>query len=714
VPDVQEAVVNFATATARVVFGGSGDTAAGSAQLVSAVEKAGFHAVIRTPSDFEPEGAVDLLKQAELKLARFRWLVALSGFLPLALLSMSAHAGLWVGLAHIPGAWLGEAVVSGLVVLWAGAGILRAAFSSVLRLSPDMDTLVGGGAILAWGGSVLESLNGGGHHGSYFEAAAGIVTFALLGRWLEAMARSSAGAAIQSLAELQPGTAFVERDGVRVEVPIREVQQGMIVQVAPGERIAVDGEIVEGDSFVDESWVTGESIPVKRKAGDAVVGGTINGAGALRVRVMATGRDAFLQQVVAIVREAQSTKPPIQRLADVVSGQFSLGVLGVAVLTVTVWWWWGEGPLALKNAFWHGLSVLVVACPCALGLATPVAVLVGSGTAAKRGILFRSGAALESLSKVKQSVFDKTGTLTVGRMEVVEWWERELFHRQVLGWVAAAEEKSAHPIARAVLYSAKKDGVRISRDVTSVEAVPGTGIKAVVEGRTLLIGNVNLMQVSGVVLPEPSHLPHEEKIWVAVDGEFAAWFRVADRMREEAPEVVEALKGLGIRSILLTGDHAQVAASIAEAVGILEVRAGVRPDGKRDAVMELQKAGGPVLMVGDGINDAPALAQADVGVAMGGGTAVARQTADVTLMRDDLRSLVEAIDLSKRTLRVIRQNLVFAFGYNVLALPLAAGVTESLGWSPGPVVASAAMALSSVSVVLNALRLRVPREFRVH
>jgi Cu+-exporting ATPase len=342
-----------------------------------------------------------------------------------------------------------------------------------------------------------------------------------------------------------------------------------------------------------------------------------------------------------------------------------------------------------------------------------VAVLVGSGAAAKRGILFRSGEALESLSRARVAIFDKTGTLTAGRLEIVEWWEREYFQGRVLGWVAAAEQHSVHPVARAVVVSATAAGAELSKAVHAVEAIPGRGLRAQVDGHALLIGHLDLLRESGVLFPESDQAPDSERIWVAVDGEFAAWFRVADRLRPEAPETIRLLQNMKIRPVLLTGDHAAIAARIAAEAGIDEVRAGVRPDGKRDAVLELQKSGDLVVMVGDGINDAPALAQADVGVAMGGGTAVARQTADITLMRDDLSSLLDAILLSRRTLSVIRQNLAFAFGYNLLAIPLAAGVTESLGWSPGPVVASAAMALSSVSVVLNALRLRGPNGRRV-
>jgi Cu+-exporting ATPase len=431
--------------------------------------------------------------------------------------------------------------------------------------------------------------------------------------------------------------------------------------------------------------------------------------GALRIRVRAAGRHAYLRQVVEIVREAQAKKAPIQRVADSMAEGFSMAVLVLAGVTFGLWAGLGTGGEAVWTAVWRGLTVLVVACPCALGLATPVAVLVGSGSAARRGILFRSGAALEALSRTRVVVLDKTGTLTSGRMEVVEWWERESFGKQVIGWVAEAEQQSAHPVAGAVARFARELGwVAPRSDETEVALVPGCGIRARVGAVRLSVGNSVLMHEDGVVLPgeEIGGEKGGERIWVGVDGEFAGWFRVADPVRPEAPEVVGKLRAAGFRVILLSGDREEIAQRVAREVGIEEVRAGVLPEQKQAEVERLQQAGLAVLMVGDGVNDAPALAQADVGVAMGGGTAVARHTAEVTLACGHLNGLWEALEIAEKTLRVIRQNLGFAMGYNLLALPVAAGATAGLGWMPGPMLASAAMALSSVSVVLNALRLR--------
>jgi Cu+-exporting ATPase len=597
-------------------------------------------------------------------------------------------------------------LVSGAVVFGAARGILVSGWSSARKGEPDMNVLIGGGAVLAWSGSVIAWLAGLPlHEGSYFEAAAGIVTFALLGRWLELRNRYKAGESILALAQLQPGVARVESNAGVQELPLAEVRAGMCVRVAPGERIPVDGEVLEGRTTVDESWVTGESLPVERVPGHKVIGGTLNGDGALRVRVESAGGQAFLEQVLRIVREAQSGKPQLQRIADKVSVHFVRWVILAALGTVGVWLWVGAPGSRVQTALWHGLSVLVVACPCALGLATTVAVLAGTGRGAQLGILFRHGEALETLAKVRIVAFDKTGTLTRGHLEVVEWWERKSFEGGLLGMVAALEMHSAHPAALAVVRAAKKLGVR-SGEALGVESVPGCGLKGEVEESVLMVGGAQWLQSAGVFLPECPEPERGQRLWIAVDGEFAGWFRVADQIREEAHGVIAALQECGVEPVLLSGDSSATVAAIAEKAGIKRVFAGVRPDMKREMIRTLQTEG-LTAMVGDGVNDTPALAQADIGIAMGGGTAAARQTADLTLIRDDLRSLLEAIALSRRTIRVIRENLFLAFGYNALAVPLAAGVLEVWqGWSPGPLFASAAMAVSSVSVVLNALKLR--------
>jgi Cu+-exporting ATPase len=707
VPGVSEAAVNFATGRA-FVREREGATL-GRRGVLEAIESAGF-GVAMEGSGGSGEGVVcDGLGEFGVEKARRAWGWAMAGFGPLAVFAMGAHVGVF---GHGPQSWwllALQAGVSAAVVFWAGRGILRSAWGSLRRGGADMDTLVGLGAVLAWMGSVAEGLAGrAGHTGSYFEAAAGIVTFSLLGRWLEARARRVAGDALRGLAELLPERVRVEAEegAVAEDRALAEVKPGMVVWVAPGERVPVDGVVLSGQTTVDSSWVTGESVPVGCGPGDRVIGGTVNGAGSLRVRVEAAGREAYVRQVVEIVREAQSRKAPVQRLAVRVAEDFAKGVLVLALATFAAWSVWGTGPEALWLAMWRGLTVLVVACPCALGLATPVAVWVGSGTAARRGILFRSGAALEALSKVDAVLLDKTGTLTSGQLEVVEWWERESLGRRVLGWVASAEAQSVHPLGAAVVRWAREVGVRLEGGAVATELVAGRGLKARVGSVDLLVGNSELMREQGVELPPGGERDLGERLWVAVDGVFAGWFRVADRLRPEATAVVQELRRLGLRVVLLSGDREETARRVAAEVGIEEVQAGVRPEGKREVVLALQRLGLKVAMVGDGVNDAPALAQADLGVAMGGGTAVARQTADVTLACGHLGGLMEALALSKATRRVIRQNLAFAFGYNLLALPMAAGVTAAWGWVPGPMLASAAMAFSSVSVVLNALRLR--------
>ncbi|MEI6872303.1 MAG: cation-translocating P-type ATPase, partial [Verrucomicrobiota bacterium] len=452
VEGVSEAGVNFATGTARVV-GGVNEPSFGTVR--KAIEASGFECKLLS------EKEMDFGVEASSKLHLERWLWAAVGFIPLSLVSMLEHFRLDVpAFSHFPGRIWVEAAVSAAVVFGAAAEILKASWMALRRGVPDMDFLVGAGAVLAWSSSFLSAwFKTGGMEGAYFEVAAGIVTFALFGRWLERRTRFRAGAAIQALAQLQPGTVRVEVDGGVQTRDVREVTVGMVVQVAPGERIPVDGILIEGVSLLDESWVTGESVPVLRAVGAALTGGTLNGDGALRVKVAASGHDTFLQQVLRIVRDAQATKPPVQKLADTVSGYFCQAVLTAAVLTTVIWALFGAVETRWSVAFWHGLSVLVVACPCALGLATPVAVLAGTGRAAQLGILFRNGAVLEILSKVRVVVFDKTGTLTFGRMKVVEWWERRFFDGKLLELVAAAQKQSLHPAAAAVVAAASQRGL---------------------------------------------------------------------------------------------------------------------------------------------------------------------------------------------------------------------------------------------------------------
>jgi Cu+-exporting ATPase len=750
---VSSASVNFATGTAVALQQSPQDSDECAPQKAfqesvrSAVEQAGFSVVeIITPEMESIAGNGTLACLNNIPQGEdpgWSWVMALIGFLPLAIVSMGEHFfGRHRSEPETVNLWMIESVVSGLVVFGSGRLILAAAVEAVKRRAPDMDFLVGLGAFSAWVGSLFVAIlgadagsraAGSSIQPAFFEASAGIITFALFGRWLEGRTRVKAWGWLHGLVSMQPQLLRLREDSQIREIPLSAVRVGMQVVVPPGERIPVDGVVFEGESFVDESWVTGEPVPVWRGSGDPVVGGTVNGEAGLVITVTRSGRDAYLQQIIRIVREAQMGKPPIQRLADKVSAWFSWGVLAASLLTVLCWL--ASGPIAAtwRSALWHGLSVLVVACPCALGLATPVAVLAGTGAAALRGVLFRNGIALEQLASVGTIIFDKTGTLTRGYVEVAEWWEHRRFGGRLLAMLAAIESRMHHPVAAALVRAAAERELGLPR-VASVQSVPGHGLRGVVDGCEILAGDAELMRSEGVDLPDSDERGSNERVvggrvvggrvvggrvWVAVDGEFAGWFTVSDSVRPEAGFVLERLRKAGVRTVLLTGDGEERAREVAHSLGITEVIWGVLPEGKRDCVLRFQqegkksserglgKVGGLVAMVGDGINDAPALAQADVGIAMTEGTAIAQQTANVTLMRPNLSTLLEAREISIKTIAVIRQNLAFAFGYNLIALPLAAGALEALiPWAPGPVVASAAMALSSVSVVLNALRLR--------
>ncbi len=720
-PGVEEASVQFALSGGWVR--GGAHLAWGS--VYEAIRRAGFEAEL-TSAEADAGGTASRPSAESSLAARCAW--AWGAFLPLAVISMGEHA---LGRPLLPPDPVMrpalEALFSGVAVFGAGASILGSAAAAIRRRMPDMDFLVGAGALAAWVGSgvgalFLTLLPHAEHipaqtrmgamwaHGSFYEAAAGIVAFALLGRWLEARTRSRARHALEELASLQPHTARVRPapGAAAVDMALAQVAPGMVVIVPPGERIPVDGTILSGTSAVDESWISGEPVPVFRKEGDRVVTGSVNGNGALVLEVESSGKNASLQRVLALVREAQNSKPPIQRFADRVAGPFCLGILLLACGTTAGWLFAGgeDWQLTAPGALWRGLSVLVVACPCALGLATPVAVLAGTGAAARGGVLFRSGAALEKLASVQTVVFDKTGTLTRGVLEVEEWWEKAGFESDVLRWVAAAESQSAHPVGAAILRAARARGLSIPA-ADAVQLVPEGGLTAEVEKHLLRVGPAGALLGAGVALPPCSPGEAAERTWIAVNGSFAGWFRTVDPIREEAASVVDMLRHDGLRVVLLSGDVEERARAVARAAGIAEVLASVRPEGKKEAIEALQKTGCLVAMVGDGINDAPALAQADVGLALGSGTAVAQHTAEVLLIRSDLHAVRDAMRIARQTLRVIRQNLAFAFGYNLLAVPLAAGVfIPWIPWSPGPASASAAMALSSLSVVLNALRLR--------
>jgi Cu+-exporting ATPase len=531
-----------------------------------------------------------------------------------------------------------------------------------------------------------------------------------MGRWLEAGARHRTGGAIRALVGLQAKTARVERDGRESDIPIAQVRAGDLVLVRPGEKVPVDGEIVDGASSLDESMLTGEPMPVEKKAGDAVIGATLNGNGAFRFRATKVGTATVLQQIVRMVRDAQGSKAPIQRLADTIAGVFVPVVICIAVATFAVWFNFAPGGQRLTMALTTFVSVLIVACPCALGLATPTAIMVGTGVGAQHGLLIKSGAALETAHKLATIVFDKTGTITAGHPCVTDVLPHEIEADELLRLAASAERGSEHALGEAIVREASVRGLSQGR-TEKFRALSGLGVEAEVDGRSVFIGNAKLFRERGLAPDEAAAekfaADGKTPVFVAVAGKFAGIIAVADPIKPNARDTIARLRALGLEVAMLTGDNRRTAESVARQAGIDRVFAEVLPDGKSGEIKKLQGAGKTVAMVGDGINDAPALAQADVGIAMSTGTDVAMEAADITLLRGDLNGVADAIALSRATIRNIRQNLFFAFIYNVMAIPVAAGVLyPATGWLLNPVIASAAMALSSVSVVTNALRLR--------
>ncbi|MFC4638273.1 heavy metal translocating P-type ATPase [Deinococcus hohokamensis] len=597
-----------------------------------------------------------------------------------------------------------------------GRRFYRLGWASLRHGSPDMNTLVMTGTTAAFGYSLLVTLAPGlfppGTAHVYFEASAVVITLILLGKYFELVAKGRSSEAMKALLSLQAKTARVIRAGQELDLPVDEVQVGDIIAVRPGEKIPVDGEVLGGHSYVDESMITGEAVPVAKAAGAAVVGATINGTGALTFRATRVGADTALAQIIRLVETAQGSKPPIQGLADRVVSVFVPVVLAIAALTFMAWLLLG-GPQALSYALVNTVAVLIIACPCAMGLATPTSVMVGTGKAAELGVLFRSGAALEALQGVQVVALDKTGTLTQGHPALTDLQPTLGFDRtEVLQLVASAEGPSEHPVARAIVDAARAEGLPLS-PAQHFEAVPGFGLEAQVDGRRVQVGADRYLTRLGLdITPfgaQAAALGHQGKtpLYVAIDGQLAAIAAVADPIKAGSREAVRALHALGLRVAMITGDHGVTARAIADQLGIDEVLAEVLPSGKSEAVQQLQAAGQRVAFVGDGINDAPALAQADVGLAIGTGTDVAVETADVILMSGDLRGVPNAVALSRSTLRNIRLNLFWAFAYNVLLIPVAAGALfPAFGWLLSPVLAAAAMGFSSVFVLTNALRLR--------
>ncbi len=728
IPGVLEATVNLATERARVRHLAGGVS---TADLVAAVQQAGYKArglsdVNRDSGDQEAER-----RESETRELRRALLIASILTLPVFILEMGSHLvpaiHHWVmGVLGEQTSWYIQFALATLVLFGPGMRFFRKGVPALLRAAPDMNSLVSLGTAAAYCYSVvatfLPNVLPTGTANVYFEAAVVIVTLILLGRTLEARAKGRTSQAIKRLVRLQAKTARVERNGEAVEIALDQVTVGDVVLVRPGEKIAVDGEVVEGASYVDESMISGEPVPVSKGVGAEVVGGTINKTGAFSFRVTKVGANTVLAQIIRLVEQAQGSKLPIQALVDKVTMWFVPAVMAAAALTFLAWLIFGPEP-ALTFALVNAVAVLIIACPCAMGLATPTSIMVGTGRAAELGILFRKGEALQGLRDVSVIALDKTGTLTKGRPELTDLVTAEGFdYNEVLALVATVETRSEHPIAEAIVAAAKQRSLTLV-PIDGFDATPGFGVAATVAGRTVAVGADRFMTQLGLdvtsFLPTAQRLGEQGKspLYAAIDGRLAAVIAVADPIRETTPAAIKALHALGLKVAMITGDNAATAAAIARQLGIDEVAAEVLPDGKVAALKKFRINGARVAFVGDGINDAPALAEADVGLAIGTGTDVAIEAADVVLMSGDLRGVPNAIAISTATIRNIKQNLFWAFAYNAVLIPVAAGALYPVnGTLLSPIFAAAAMALSSVFVLGNALRLkrfRAPMTFEI-
>jgi Cu+-exporting ATPase len=672
----------------------------------------------------EPEMPTGQEDDREIRAVQRKFVIALAFALPAVGIAMLPHLlDLHVSAAGARVLRGAELLLSLPVVLWAALPYYRRGWMGIVNRSPNMYTLIGLGVIVAFVYSIVATAapqsfpvgmrDAHGMVGIYFEVASAIVALVLLGEWLELRARGRTSAAIRQLLGLAPKTARrVNRDGTEEDVPLEQIHAGDHLRVRPGGKIPVDGRVLDGRSSVDESMLTGEPMPVDKSAGDRVVGATINQTGTLVIVAERVGADSLLSQIVSLVAQAQRSRAPLQRLADRVAAWFVPCVIIIAVLTFAAWWFLGPEP-RLAHAIVNAVAVLIIACPCALGLATPISIMVASGRGAQLGVLFRDAQSIENLRDVDTLVLDKTGTITVGRPEFDRVITIDGFSDdQVLSWAAGLDRTSEHPLARAVVAGAESRSVRPAA-VTNFASVTGQGVRGDSQGHALALGNMALMKSQGVTTEpiaqevEQLRLQGRTVIFLSVDGMLAGAIAVGDPVKESTPGALRALKEDGLKLIMLTGDNAATARAVAAGLPIDEVIAEVQPKDKVDVIARLQSQGERVAMAGDGINDAPALARAQVGIAMGTGTDIAMESAQITLVKGDLRGIVRARQLSRATVRNIRQNLLFAFGYNALGIPIAAGVLYPLtGWLLSPLLAALAMSLSSVSVITNALRLR--------
>ncbi|MGB3433270.1 heavy metal translocating P-type ATPase [Achromobacter sp.] len=716
VPGVSNASVNLATERASITAAGGVPASA----LIQAVAKAGYEAKTLSAESSDSD-AVAERQAAELKSLKRALTIAAIFALPVFILEMGAH--IVPAFHHViaetigtQNSWYLQFVLASIVLFGPGLRFFKKGIPALLRGAPDMNSLVAVGTSAAYAYSVVATfaaqLLPAGTVNVYYEAAAVIVALILLGRYMEARAKGNTSEAIKRLLGLQAKTARVVRDGATLELAIEEVVAGDLIEVRPGERIPVDGEVVEGNSFIDESMISGEPVPVEKQPGSEVVGGTVNQNGALTFRATKVGGDTLLAQIIRMVEQAQGSKLPIQALVDRITMWFVPAVMAAAVVTFIIWLTFGPEP-ALTFALVNAVAVLIIACPCAMGLATPTSIMVGTGRAAQMGVLFRKGEALQSLKDAQVVAVDKTGTLTKGRPELTDLIVAPGFERAaVLGKVATVEAKSEHPIAQAIVDAARGENIALGT-ISQFESITGFGVSARVDDDLVEIGADRYMRELGLSVEsfgaDAARLGDEGKtpLYAAINGKLAAMIAVADPIKETTAAAIRALHDLGLKVAMITGDNRRTGEAIARQLGIDEVVAEVLPDGKVAAVQRLKQQYGPVAYVGDGINDAPALAEADVGLAIGTGTDIAIEAADVVLMSGDLGGVPNAIALSKATIRNIKQNLFWAFAYNVALIPVAAGLLYPVNGSLlSPVFAAGAMALSSVFVLSNALRLR--------